>query len=307
VLATAGFAAAEEGVVRISDSATRPGVVRMGANHRPAIQRTAYGAPAYGHPAAAQQHYQAAMNQYAGGNPYYGATAGHSGMQGYSVYQPTAYSSASHGHCGCGDGGCTDGCGVEGCGSGGCGMEGCGSGNCRGGRGNRGGSCQNGNYFPKGREGRKLRKECENGVCYGDGYNQRMATLFARATPDDGCTRWPTRWWRGQQQNYLARNQRLSNTLFGWLVPSGCCGQGCAPVGCYSNTYAADPGYTDHRDGGQQYGVQGYGIPLTVPLAPNVRHSYNYSWGMPASRITPIGHNGGTAMGQGQPSPYQSW
>jgi hypothetical protein len=43
-----------------------------------------------------------------------------------------------------------------------------------------------------------------------------------------------------------------------------------------------------------------------VPLAPNVRHSYNYSWGTPSSRITPMGQYDPTG-GFAQQSPYQTW
>jgi len=200
----------------------------------------------------------------------------------------SGFGGGGYGGVGCGDGGCGDECGYgcdDGCGEG-CGFdEGC----CDTGRGGR-----------RGRRG-----GCDD-YSYGDGYNQRMVTLFARATPDDGCSRWGTRWWRGQTGNYLARNQRLSDTLFGWLVPSGCCGQGCAPVGKYHMIYADDPGYGDSRDGGQLYGAQGYGTHVSVPLAPNVRHSYNYSWGTPSSRITPMGqYNPGSGMAV--QSSCQSW
>ena len=51
--------------------------------------------------------------------------------------------------------------------------------------------------------------------------------------------------------------------------------------------YAVDPNYFDGRDG-QLYSAEGYGVPMAVPLAPNVGHTYNYSWGLPASRLTPI-------------------
>lgn len=285
VLATASFAAAEEGVVRISDASKRPGVVRMNTPQRPVIQQTAYGTAGYSGAAfssaraANAQRYQSAMAQQA----YRQQGVG----QQPPAYQPISFSA---GH---------SGCGAEGCGtSGGC-NTGCNTG-CNSGR-NTG--CQSGqcDYYPSGREARKMRKnsgECD--VCLSDDYDDRMCRLFARACPDDGCTRWPTRWWRGQQLNYLSRNQRLSNTLFGWMVPSG-----LPPVGCYNVTYANDPGYSDGRDGGTAYGAQGYGVPVNVPLAPNVRQSYNYSWGTPSSRITPMGQYAGA--GTAQQSPYQSW
>lgn len=74
---------------------------------------------------------------------------------------------------------------------------------------------------------------------------------------------------------------------FGYFIPTGCGGKGCAPFGHYKMTYAVDPYQFDPRDG-QLYGAQGYGVPIAVPLAPNVRHTYNYSWGVPSSRLTPV-------------------
>ena len=135
---------------------------------------------------------------------------------------------------------------------------------------------------------------------YGPGHNSRMLSVFAKATPKGSCNggRYPKRWCRGQQLNYLARNQRLSNILFGWLVPSGCCGQGCPPVGKYQITYADQPG-AGHPQDGIAYGAQGFGVPVTVPLPPNVRQSYNYSWGLPSSRITPTGNCTTAATSQG--------
>lgn len=63
------------------------------------------------------------------------------------------------------------------------------------------------------------------------------------------------------------------------------------PISCWkwsqSSIYPADPGYADARDG-QVYSAQGYGVPVSVPLAPNVKHTYNYGWGVPSSRLTPV-------------------
>lgn len=63
--------------------------------------------------------------------------------------------------------------------------------------------------------------------------------------------------------------------------------QGCPPVGLYSAVYPVNPYHFDGRDG-QVYAAQGVGGPVSVPLAPNVRHTYNYGWGVPSSRLTPI-------------------
>lgn len=170
---------------------------------------------------------------------------------------------------GCSDGGCDMGCGDSSCG------EGCNNRSRRKGRRGRKGECDGWG-------------DCED-ICYGDGYEQRLG-LLTRALPKGSCggRKWPCRWWRGQQLNYHTRNQRLANHLFGWMIPSGCSGQGCPPVGCYNITYADEPSYTDPRDQ-QLYGAQGSGVPNTVPLAPNVRYAYNYSWGTPSSRLTQIG------------------
>ncbi len=63
--------------------------------------------------------------------------------------------------------------------------------------------------------------------------------------------------------------------------------KGVAPIGHYKMIYAVDPYHFDQRDG-QLYGAQGYGVPIAVPLAPNVHHTYNYGWGIPSSRLTPV-------------------
>ena len=307
--------------MRISDAATRPGVVRMSSMQQPTIQQTAYvAAAAHGMPAIWQP---AVYGQSQQGFPGYQVNSGYQGFQpaghvhqgyhfggqwaavaapgpyqatawsqsaGPSALQHMAYTTGSYSPgCGCTSGGCTAGCGSEGC---------CDSSCCYGGWDSR-----------RGR--RQMRKDgwqsCD--ACdYGSGYRNRMVSLFAPALPRSCCgnDRWMCRWWRGQQYNYHARNQRLADHLFGWLVPSGCCGQGCPPVGKYCVTYADNPGYADPRDGGQPYGVQGYGVPMTVPLAPTVRQAYNYSWGTPSSRITPLGSYSGSAAAP-QQLYHQSW
>lgn len=97
---------------------------------------------------------------------------------------------------------------------------------------------------------------------------------------------------------------RVFSCLFGWAFPSGACGQGLPLVGKYHMVYADQPGYVNPADT-QLYSAQGYGMPMTVPLAPTVNYQYNYSSGIPASRITTIGTwnpvTSPTAL------PYQSW
>lgn len=74
---------------------------------------------------------------------------------------------------------------------------------------------------------------------------------------------------------------------FGYFIPTGAGGAGVPFAGKYARVYPQDPYYFDQRDG-QVWGAQGYGIPIAVPLAPTVGHAYNYSWGTPSSRLTPI-------------------
>ena len=76
---------------------------------------------------------------------------------------------------------------------------------------------------------------------------------------------------------------------FGYFIPTGAGGAGVPWVGKYSRVYPQDPHYFDQRDG-QIWAAQGYGAPIAVPLAPVVGHSFNYGWGIPSSRLTPISH-----------------
>lgn len=62
-------------------------------------------------------------------------------------------------------------------------------------------------------------------------------------------------------------------------------GRACRPSG--TKVYAVDPNHFDARDG-RVYSAAGYGIPMAVPLAPTVSHTYNYGWGIPSSRVTPV-------------------
>lgn len=52
---------------------------------------------------------------------------------------------------------------------------------------------------------------------------------------------------------------------------------------------SVQPGYIDPRDtAGNVYAAEGYGVPVSVPMAPVVKHQYNYGWGVPSSRLTRI-------------------
>lgn len=93
----------------------------------------------------------------------------------------------------------------------------------------------------------------------------------------------------GDCSNGLWMQKRLQRMKcrFGYFLPTGCCGAGCPTVGAYHMVYSANPDYFDPRDG-RVYGAQGYGVPMAVPLAPNVENTYNFGWGIPSSRLTPI-------------------
>lgn len=150
--------------------------------------------------------------------------------------------------------------------------------------------------------------DCQSSPCQCRGRRGRGAgcedvTIFAGPV-DSGTGSACRDGWHGQAMSFRNKNARLADKLFGWLIPSGCCGQGCPPVGKYCQTYADDPGYINPNDT-QLYGAQGYGMPMTVPLAPNVYHSYNYSAGIPASRITHIGNY--NPMTSPRPLHHQSW
>lgn len=223
---------------------------------------------------------------------------------GAGIFRPVSFTSAGADCCvpqgvGCADTGCcpTEGCntfqrdyvtGQSCCNAGGC--NGCNSCSCCGTSRACNGCCGNpcctcnGNSF---------------GSCHGDNMNCLFAGPVCSGTGCKTCD-----WYRGQSMSFQAKNARLAHHLFGWMVPSGCCGQGCPPVGKYQITYADQPSYADPRDG-QLYGAQGYGMPMTVPLAPNVHQAYNYSSGLPSSRLTPISnYNPATSP---QPLYHQSW
>ena len=69
--------------------------------------------------------------------------------------------------------------------------------------------------------------------------------------------------------------------------PGTHCGMRTPVVDCYSMVYATLPEYADPRDG-RVYSAEGFNVPVAMPLAPNVEHTYNYGWGIPSSRLTPI-------------------
>jgi hypothetical protein len=115
---------------------------------------------------------------------------------------------------------------------------------------------------------------------------------------------WFRNWLKEIQPPRYGQSPRMKDKLlapvqcvFGYLIPTGCCGEGCPPFGTYTRVYAYDPYYTNNSDT-QLYGAAGYGMPIAVPLAPVVGHQYNHSWGLPASRLTPVSNVAGAATGQ---------
>ena len=101
-------------------------------------------------------------------------------------------------------------------------------------------------------------------------------------------------WWTNEMFKYRCRRRyrnavldaHLKNKL-NYFVPSGGDGRGVPLYGTYTRVYAVQPDYFDPRDA-QVYASPHTGVPTVIPVAPGVRHQYNYSWGIPSSRITPL-------------------
>lgn len=149
----------------------------------------------------------------------------------------------------------------------------------------------------------------------GDGRGQH-GSIYRPATPGQwfgghgqgvcpNCRCNPCRCGNGHCPNgQVDYGDKVFNCLFGWACPSGACGQGLPLVGKYHMVYADQPGYVNPADT-QLYSAPGYGMPMTVPLAPTVNYQYNYSAGLPASRVTTIGT--WNPVTSPQALPYQSW
>ena len=101
-------------------------------------------------------------------------------------------------------------------------------------------------------------------------------------------------WWCEQQYKSDCRRAYRNHVLaahfhnkFNYFTPSGSCGEGAPLWGHYKRVYAAEPHYS-HPSDSQVYASPMTGHPSAVPLPPNVHHQYNYSWGSPSSRLTPV-------------------
>lgn len=182
----------------------------------------------------------------------------------------------------------TSSCTADGC-SGGCPSEVCYE-DCdpvigrRFGRGMRGGL---GDGFGGGR--------CANGRCGGRMHGGRWARGGMGGDefcPDGTCGRRGCGHGAGGGtlvQRELSKTCAWARLKFGYFIPTGSCGYGTPPFGHYSMVYPVNPQHFDARDG-QVYAAQGYAGPVSVPIAPVVNHTYNYGWGIPSSRLTPISH-----------------
>lgn len=138
-------------------------------------------------------------------------------------------------------------------------------------------------------------KECEQGMGMSGGHLHGSGMYSGHGGMGYGHGGWLGDGWSGSdcEDGSCYRSGKKQAVLeyfkckFGFLFPTGCGGYGCPPIGKYARVYPQDPSYFDQRDG-QTWGAAGYGVPIAVPLAPVVSHQYNYSWGTPASRLTPI-------------------
>jgi len=131
--------------------------------------------------------------------------------------------------------------------------------------------------------------EIADGSSRGSGYGNGTCPEYGQQNGSHYCS-----WLHDQWDMFNAHNRQQGEILraqihgkLAYFHPMGNGGEGVPPFGCYHLVYAANPDYSDPRDS-QLYAAQGYGVPISVPLAPTVRHTMNYSTGMPSSRLTPI-------------------
>ena len=196
----------------------------------------------------------------------------------------------------CDGGGCDGGCGTGVCGNGACGGGACGAGNCRtcGPTFTLPGRCLlagSGVCCPNCGTGCGPEGYCTScgvaGVpCDGPGLCLPGMPCFGLpgvclpGLPGAGLCRGIPYWGAdgGPESCYLA-------SLLG--IGANACDGRRGLFGAYEHVYAVNPGYSDRREGNVWASAQ-TGVPMAVPLAPNVRHTMEYGWGMPSSRLVPI-------------------
>lgn len=145
-----------------------------------------------------------------------------------------------------------------------------------------------------------------NGHGNGPGYGSNSGLIYRPTHPNDanhggfghggrlfgqhgtGNSHSYSGWNSGPYGGPTHTGNELCNCLFGWAIPSGNCGQGLPLFGKYHTVYADNPGYVNPADT-QLYATGANGLPVVIPTAPNVNYQYNYSSGMPSSRITTLG------------------
>ena len=172
-----------------------------------------------------------------------------------------------------------------------CGPAGCTNGRCGAGSGCRSdgrGGCANGSSIP----GHIL---AGRGYTLGDlcrDIHWKKCELKSKYCKPSPAHHWMCDRTYGMRAN-RAYSRYMWNAWFrakiNYFIPGGCGGEGCPPFGKYKRVYPVQPDYFDRRDA-RVYSAAATGVPTAVPLAPNVHQTYNFGWGIPSSRITPLYH-----------------
>ena len=136
----------------------------------------------------------------------------------------------------------------------------------------------------------KCRGNCSNGCCPHCGHPHSKIGNYLCAQSQQMKDRLACE--KAQLCSYL-------KCKFGYFIPAANCGTGVGLCTKYGMVYSLDPSYADPRDEAR-YAAPWYNMHVNVPLAPNVRHAYNYSWGVPSSRLTPVRH--GSVVAPPQPA-----
>lgn len=148
--------------------------------------------------------------------------------------------------------------------------------------------------------------DCDDGAC-----ESRWGRFRARCQGDDcnNCNDTPCCESRWERAKCWCRGSCCRHRCH-----AKCCKRPCPPCyrrlggcygagglygggyGTYGNGYGGGYGGIESGIGGNTdprdtllYSSQVYGTPIAVPLAPVVKHGYNYGWGIPSSRLTRVG------------------